>query len=131
MKCIDETKITRRRDMPLMTYLSSSGLLLQKARELRLKPVDYIANEFLAVRLEDEAYDDWVARQIQEILEVELMHDEIGRSSRKGAAHFSQRVRSVQISLADRVQMMNAFGKHPVVLACWDAIANQQVCKAA
>lgn len=131
MQSIHEMTTTRRQNMPLITCLTSNPVLLQKARELDVSVVDFVAGGFLSVRLPDEAYDEWVARQIEEVLEVELMHDEVGRSSRQGAAHVCQRVRSVQISNEDWAYMMNSFGTHPDVIACWNAAVDEEINKAA
>ncbi len=131
MQCIHEVKITRRVNMPVLEFLASCHELIQKAGECRLSVLDYLAGCFLPVLMEGESREDWIIRQVEEILESELVHDEMGRHSNARPAHFHHRTRNVRMSDEDRGYLAEMLSNHPDVQACWLRIESAQFVNAA
>ena len=122
MKCVHDVRITRRMDTTLERFMAENFLLRRKAMESGLSVIDFVIGSFLPVRKADEMYRDWLIRQIGEVLEIELMHDEASDKPAGSHAHLQQRIRSVEITEADYEYLMDTFGNNPDVLECWSAI---------
>ena len=123
MQCIHEMTIICRMNRPIQEFLATCVSLRQKAAEINQSVVDYMAGCFLPVSAEHEKEEHWLVRQVEEILETELMHDEISSHPKQNAAHFRQRTRSIKMNDEDRRYLLETFGTHPDVVACRNRIA--------
>ena len=127
MQYVQEMRISSRKETPFVKFLRSNPLLRIRAQGYGQSAIDYIADGFLPIRLENESYETWIVRQVKEALEVGLMHDEMGSTPNPYHPHLAQRVHSVTMEESDRADLVETFGRHPDVMACWDAVTRDRV----
>lgn len=131
MQYTHELTLRRRITVPFAKFLANDALLQRKAAEQHMSAVDTVAAAFIPEALVDETYPDWILRQVKEILETELLHDEMGWLKATNPSRCSQRVRSVQITENDLPVLMKTFGEHPDVVRCADQIFLKRTTNAA
>ena len=112
-----ETITTRSRpSMPIAEFLATDGTVKQQAEGE--DPIDWLASQFLPDAGMKEGYQDWIARQVVQILETVLLSDTV-----QDGRHVARKIASVEISPEDRGWLFSALGHHPVVLAVWRSLA--------
>ena len=112
-----ETITTRSRpSMPIAEFLATDGTVKQQAEGE--DPIDWLASQFLPDAGMKEGYQDWIARQVVQILETALLSDTV-----QDGRHVARKIASVEISPEDRGWLFSALGHHPVVLAVWRSLA--------
>ena len=112
-----ETITTRSRpSMPIAEFLATDGTVKQQAEGE--DPIDWLASQFLPDAGMKEGYQDWIARQVVQILETVLLSDTV-----QDGRHVARKIASVEISPEDRGRLFSALGHHPVVLAVWRSLA--------
>lgn len=109
----NETTTTRsRQTMPLSEFLEMNGTVKQQAEGEN--PIDWLASQFLPDAGRDEGYQDWIARQIIQILETELLSDTV-----RNGRHVARKITGVEIAPEDKAWLFQALGHHPGVLVVW------------
>ena len=112
-----ETITTRSRpSMPIAEFLATDGTVKQQAEGE--DPIDWLASQFLPDAGMKEGYQDWIARQVVQILVTVLLSDTV-----QDGRHVARKIASVEISPEDRGWLFSALGHHPVVLAVWRSLA--------
>ena len=112
-----ETITTRSRpSMPIAEFLATDGTVKQQAEGE--DPIDWLASQFLPDAGMKEGYQDWIARQVVQILETVLLSDTV-----QDCRHVARKIASVEISPEDRGWLFSALGHHPEVLAVWRSMA--------
>ncbi len=112
MKYVETITIRSRQSMPLSEFLETNGTVKQQAEGEN--PVDWLASQFLPDADRAEGYQDWIARQVVQILETELLSDTV-----QDGRHVARKVAGVEITPEDRAWLFSALGHHPEVLAVW------------
>ncbi|NLE61964.1 MAG: hypothetical protein GX616_26715 [Planctomycetes bacterium] len=113
MRYAEMTRTTARLSMPIASFLAGHSLVGQQAGEQN--PVDWLAGEFLAAADKGEEFEDWVFRQVVEILNTTLRHDTIGPE----CVHACHAVYGAEFDAADREYLVRVLGSHPEVLRKW------------
>lgn len=112
-----ETITTRsRQSMPIAEFLETNETVKQQAEGE--DPIDWLASQFLPDAGMKEGYQDWIARQVVQILETALLSDTV-----QDGRHVARKIAGVQITPADRAWLFSALGHHPEVLAVWRSMA--------
>ena len=116
MKYVETITTRSRQAMPLSEFLETNGTVKQQAEGEN--PVDWLASQFLPDAGMNEGYQDWIARQVVQILETVLLDDGVldGR-------HIARKVTGVELTADDRAWLFQALGHHPAVLAVWRSMA--------
>lgn len=118
MRYAEMITIRTYRDMPIAEFLEKNQMIGLQAAESGLRPLDWIAGQFLADAGRHEPYDAWIARQVCSILQAGLLRD-----SMSGPSHIARKVSSVEITPEDKAWLFQALGHHPAVLAVWRTMA--------
>ena len=116
MKYVETITTRSRQTMPLSEFLETNGTVTQQAEGEN--PVDWLASQFLPDAGRDEGYQNWIARQVVQILETALLAD-----SMRDGRHVARKVTGVEIAPQDRAWLFSALGNHPEVLAVWRTMA--------
>ena len=112
-----ETITTRsRQTMPIAEFLETNGTVKQQAEGEN--PIDWLASQFLPDADRDEGYQDWIVRQVVQILETALLSDAV-----RDGLHVARKISGVEIAPEDKVWLFRALGHHPEVLAVWRTMA--------
>ena len=104
-----------RPSMPIAEFLATDGTVKQQAEGE--DPIDWLASQFLPDAGMKEGYQDWIARQVVQILETELLSDTV-----QDGRHVARKVARVEITPEDRAWLFSALGHHPAVLAVWRSL---------
>ena len=116
MKYVETITTRSRPSMPIAEFLETNGTVKQQAEAEN--PVDWLASQFLPDAGMKEGYQDWIARQVVQILETALLSDTV-----QDGRHVARKIAGVQITPADRAWLFSALGHHPEVLAVWRSMA--------
>lgn len=116
MKYIETITTRSRQSMPIAEFLETNETVSEHAEGEN--PVDWLANQFLPDADRAEGYQDWIARQVAQILETALLSDTV-----QDGRHVARKVAGVEISPEDRRWLFSALGHHPAVLAVWRSMA--------
>ena len=116
MRYVETITIRSRQSMPIAEFLETNGTVKQQVEGEN--SVDWLANQFLPDADRAEEYQDWIARQVAQILETALLADTV-----QDGRHVARKVSGVQISPEDRGWLFSALGHHPAVLAVWRSMA--------
>ena len=116
MKYVETITTRSRPSMPIAEFLETNGTVKQQAEGEN--PVDWLASQFLPDAGMKEGYQDWIARQVAQILETALLSDTV-----QDGRHVARKVSGVQISPEDRDWLFSALGHHSEVLAVWRSMA--------
>ena len=112
-----ETITTRsRQTMPVSEFLEMNGTVKQQAEGEN--PIDWLASQFLPDADRDEGYQDWIVRQVVQILETALLSDAV-----RDGLHVARKISGVEIAPEDKAWLFSALGHHPEVLAVWRTMA--------
>ena len=112
----NETTMTRsRQTMPVSEFLEMNGTVKQQAEGEN--PIDWLASQFLPDADRDEGYQDWIVRQVVQILETALLSDTV-----RDGRHVARKVSGVEMSTEDKNWLFKALGHHPEVLAVWRSL---------
>ena len=112
-----ETTTTRsRQTMPIAEFLEANETVKQQAEGE--DPIDWLASQFLPDADRAEGYQDWIARQVVQILETALLSDTM-----RDGRHVARKISGVEIAAADKSWLFSALGHHPTVLAVWRTMA--------
>ena len=113
----NETTMTRsRQTMPVSEFLEMNGTVKQQAEGEN--PIDWLASQFLPDADRDEGYQDWIVRQVVQILETALLSDAV-----RDGRHVARKIAGVEIAAEDKAWLFRALGHHPTVLAVWRTMA--------
>ena len=116
-----ETITTRsRQSMPLAEFLETNETVKQQAEGEN--PVDWLASQFLPDADRNEGYQDWIARQIAQILETALLSDAV-----RDGRHVARKINGVEIAAEDKVWLFRTLGHHPAVLAVWRSMLAEAI----
>lgn len=116
MKYVETITTRSRPSMPIAEFLETNGTVKQQAEGE--DPIDWLASQFLPDDGMKEGYQDWIARQVVQILETALLSDTV-----QDGRHVARKIASVQISPEDRAWLFSTLGHHPAVLAVWRSLA--------
>ena len=116
MKYVETITTRSRQTMPLSEFLETNGTGKQQAEGEN--PVDWLASQFLPDAGMKEGYQDWIARQVVQILETALLDDAM-----RDGRHVARKVTGVELTADDRAWLFQALGHHPSVLAVWRTMA--------
>ena len=120
MKYVETITTRFRQSMPIAEFLETNGTVKQQAEAEN--PVDWLASQFLPDAGMKEGYQDWIARQVVQILETALLSDTV-----QDGRHVARKIASVEISPEDRGWLFSALGHHPAVLAVWRSLAQDAI----
>lgn len=116
MRYTETTTIRCYRAMSIAEFLQTNELVKQQAGAE--KPLDWLAAQFLPDAEMTEGYQDWIIRQVVQILHTTLLRDTVN-----GPTHISRKVTCVDLTPEDRAWIFSELGHHPVVLAVWKSMA--------
>ena len=116
MKYVETITTRSRQTMPLSEFLETNGTVRQQAEGE--KPLDWLASQFLPDAARDEGYQNWIARQVAQILETSLLSDTV-----RDGRHVARKIAGVEITPEDMAWLFQALGHHPEVLAVWRTMA--------
>ena len=115
MKYVETITIRSRPSMPIAEFLETNGTVKQQAEGEN--PVDWLASQFLPDAGMKEGYQDWIARQVVQILETALLSDTV-----QDGRHVARKIASVELSAEDKNWLLRALGHHPEVLRVWRSL---------
>lgn len=116
MHYTESTTIRCCRSMPIAGFLQANAMVREQAGAERA--MEWLAGQFLPDAGRDEGYQDWIARQVVQILETALLADTV-----QDGRHIARKTAGVQISPEDKAWLFQALGHHPAVLAVWRTMA--------
>ena len=116
MRYIETTTIRCSRTMLIAAFIQTNELVRQQAGAEG--PLDWLAGQFLPDAGMKEGYQDWIARQVAQILEAALLHDAM-----RDGRHVARKVTGFELTADDRAWLFQALGHHPAVLAVWRTMA--------
>lgn len=116
MKYVETITTRSRQSMPIAEFLETNETVREQAEGE--DPIDLVADQFLPDADRDEEYQDWIARQVAQILETALLSDTV-----QDGRHVARKIAGVQITPEDRDWLFSALGHHPAVLAVWRTMA--------
>ena len=120
MQYVESITIRSRRLMTIGEFLETSDLVRRQAGDL--KPLDWLAGQFLPDADKEEAFDDWIARNAAAILQTALLRDDMGSSG-----HITRKISSVDISPGEKAWLFHALGRHPEVRRIWRSMAMEAI----
>ena len=120
MRYVDTITTRSRQTMPLSEFLETNGTVKQQAEGEN--PVDWLASQFLPDAGMKEGYQDWIARQVAQILETALLTDTV-----QDGRHVARKIAGVEITTEDKAWLFRALGHHPSVLAVWRSMLTEAV----
>ena len=127
MHCMHEVRMHRRIDQPIDQFLKSFHILRQLAGQSQMSPEEYIANGFVARVLPGEGFEEWLCRQVQEILETSLLDDNYeDNTAGRVTGTLHQAIRSVRLTPTDREHVIRTFGSMPGVRSLWRGLPQDQ-----
>jgi len=115
MKFTESIRITSHHAMPLGQFLSRHDLV-SKFTEIE-SAIEWLAGEFMPEADVHESYEDWIARQVSQILSCNLLSDTMA-----GSAHVARKVAHIEFDDLDRRYLVNALGQHPEVRRIWGSL---------
>ena len=116
MKYVETITTRSRPSMPIAEFLETNGTVRQQAEAEN--PADWLASQFLPDADRAEGYQDWIVRQVVQILETALLSDTV-----RDGRHVARKIAGVEIAAEDRGWLFSALGHHPAVLAVWRSLA--------
>ncbi len=122
MRYAEMITIRTYRDTPIAEFLEKNQMIGLQASEQGLRPLDWIAGQFLADADRDEHYDDWIARHVCSILQSGLLRD-----SMSGPSHIARKVSAVEITPEDKAWLASVLGHHPDVLRVWRGMVQEAI----
>ena len=120
MKYVETITIRSRQSMPLSEFLETNGTVKQQAEGEN--PVDWLASQFLPDADRAEGYQDWIARQVVQILETVLLSDTV-----QDGRHVARKIASVEITTEDRAWLFQTLGHHSTVLTVWRSMLREAI----
>ena len=115
MKFTESIRITSHHTMSIGQFLSRHDLV-RKFTEVE-SAIDWLAGEFLPEADINESYENWIVRQVGQILTYNLLCDTMA-----GAAHVARKVCSIELDEQDRRYLVNTLGQHPEVRRIWGSL---------
>ena len=116
MKYVETITTRARQIMPLSEFLETNETVKRQAEGEN--PIDWLASQFLPDAGRDEGYQDWIARQVVQILETVLLFDTV-----QDGRHVAKKITGVETAAEDKKWLFLALGHHPAVLAVWRSMA--------
>ena len=120
MKYVETITTRSRPSMPLSEFLETNETVKRQAEGEN--PIDWLASQFLPDAGRDEGYQDWIARQVVQILETTLLSDTV-----QDGRHVARKIAGVEIAPEDRAWLFSALGHHPEVLRVWRSMLAEAV----
>lgn len=118
---------TERCEQPLANFLFA-GLLASQVCEVQgTSPGALLLDNLVANRWPGENFEQWLLRQVREILAQHVQTDDWqdGESAGLGT-RTQQTVESISLSEEDRDWLMARFARHPEVLLVWEEAIRQK-----
>ena len=115
MKFTESIRITSHHYMSIGQFLSRHDLV-RKFTEVE-SAIDWLAGEFLPEADINESYENWIARQVSQILGCNLLSDTMA-----GASHVARKVSGIELNELDRRYLVNTLGQHPEVRRIWGSL---------
>ena len=120
MRYVESITIRSHRLTTLGEFLETSDLVRRQAGDL--KPLDWLAGQFLPDADRAEGFDGWIARNASAILQTALLHDDMGSSG-----HITRKISSVDIAPGDKSWLFHALGRHPEVRRIWRGMVQEAI----
>lgn len=115
MKFTESTRITSHYTMSLGQFLSRHDLV-RKFTEVE-SAIDWLVGEFLSEADVNESYEDWILRQVSQILSCNLLADTMA-----GGSHMARKVSGIEFDELDRRYLVNTVGQHSLVRQIWGSL---------
>ena len=115
MKFTESIRITSHHSMSIGQFLSRHDLV-RKFTEIE-SAIDWLAGEFLPEADINESYEDWVVRQVSQILGCNLLADTMA-----GDSHIARKVSGIELSPEDKRYLVNVLGEHREVRRIWGSL---------
>ena len=115
MKFTESIRITSHHTMSIGQFLSRH-YLVRRFTEVE-SAIDWLAGEFLPEADINESYENWIVRQVSQILTCNLLCDTMA-----GAAHVARKVCGIELDELDRRYLVNTLGQHPEVRRIWGSL---------
>ena len=127
MRCLERKTTERRWDLPLRDFLDRCSLVRRFAGGQNMSVEEMLADGIIANRMENEAYEAWLARQVREVLTLQCEQDN-WRESADGTVRVrkDQDIEQMFLSAADRRWLLDTFGQRADVQAVWRTVCEQQ-----
>lgn len=127
MRYVKRTTVTERLERPLEEFLFADLFVSEVCRQQDSSPGALILDHLVANCHEDERFEDWLCRQIREILAQHVQTDDWqGQPSAWVGTRTQCALDTVELNTDDRDWILIRYGKHPEVLAVWEE-ANRRV----
>ena len=115
MKFTESIRITSHHTMSIGQFLSRHDLVRKFTEEE--SAIDWLAGEFLPEADINESYENWIVRQVSQILTCNLLSDTMA-----GASHVARKVSGIEFNELDRRYLVNTLGQHPEVRRIWGSL---------
>lgn len=127
MQFTEKISITQHQRMPIERFLQTHPSLLQLADDGKMSAMEFIADGFLPDMLPGEGCDEWVVRQVQEVLNTQLWRDMVEGYEQDGQGmHVCRHVEQVEFDAIDQQFIVTFFGSMPEVQAMWRQMTQSQ-----
>ena len=115
MKYIETLRIASRHDLSLAEFLAEHDQVKRQAENL--KPLDWLAGELVAEADINESFEDWIARQVEAILNTTLLSDKMN-----GTTHIARKVSSAKLNAEDKAYLVEVLGRNRDVMDLWTSL---------
>ena len=123
MKYVERLRMSYRMIMSFEEFMRQDPTLQWLAEEADLTPEGFIISEIMPAALHGEDFQDWLLRNIRDVLESRLWRDSSEGYGDAGGMHFCRNVNGIEFSTQDREFILRTFGDDPDVKKAWrDAV---------
>lgn len=127
MRFTQRTTVTHRSEQSLADFLFAGELASVVCRQLDISAGALLLDHLVANRWPGESFNDWLLRQVREILAHQVQTDDWREGEQPSLGTRTQRtVEAVEFSDDDRAWLLARFTHHPEVLLVWEEACRQQ-----
>ncbi len=120
MRYVKRTNVTERLERSLEEFLFADPFVSGVCQQRESSPGALILDHLVANCHEDEGFEDWLCRQVREILAQHVQTDDWQGLPEEWLGTRSQcALDTVQLSAEDQEWLLTRYGNHPEVMAAW------------
>jgi hypothetical protein len=121
MKFIERLTVSSRVELGVGEFLFSSEIADAVCHEQDCSPGALILDNLVANRNDGEAFEEWLCRQVREIIVLHVQTDDWQGEEGAWTGIRTQRVvEGIALDGDDRAWLMARYGRHPEVMAVWE-----------
>lgn len=117
---------TEHREQSLADFLFTGDLASAVCEQLDSSPGALLLDHLVANRWPGESFEDWLLRQVREILTAHVQTDDWREGEGdQGGTRTQRTLEGIELGDEDRAWLMSRFARHPEVLLIWEEACRQ------